>query len=71
MMKRPQPTSVWNKGRKRTEVKKKRNLSEKTERQGKSYTEEHKKNYMSCMGARSSLTAKLTEQQVIEIRLRF
>jgi len=68
MMKRPKPTSVWNKGRRHTEEEKK-HLSEKLK--GRRITEEHKKKLHELYKGEKSLTAKLTEQQVIEIRLRF
>lgn len=68
MMARPKPTSVWNKGRKRTEEEKK-NLSEKMK--GRLITEEHKQKLRELYKGENSLSAKLTEKDVIDIRLRF
>lgn len=67
MKQRPKP-KPWNKGRRHTEEEKK-HLSEKLK--GRRITEEHKKKLHELYKGEKSLTAKLTEQQVIEIRLRF
>lgn len=67
MKQRPKP-KPWNKGRRLTEEEKK-HLSEKLK--GRRITEEHKKKLHELYKGEKSLTAKLTEQQVIEIRLRF
>lgn len=67
MKQRPKP-KPWNKGRKHTEEEK-RNLSEKLK--GRKITEEHKLKLREMYKGENSLSAKLTEQQVIEIRLRF
>ncbi len=67
MEQRPKP-KPWNKGRRHTEEEKK-HLSEKLK--GRRITEEHKKKLHELYKGEKSLTAKLTEQQVIEIRLRF
>jgi group I intron endonuclease len=68
MINRPKPTSVWNKGRKRTEEEK-RHLSEIMK--GRLVTDEHKQKLRELYKGSNSLSAKLTENDVINIRLRF
>lgn len=60
--------SPWNKG-KRTSAETKRKISEKL--MGRYVSEEHKEKLKELYSGSKSLSAKLTEQDVVQIRLRF
>lgn len=67
-MKQYVPTSTWNIGRKLTSEHKKK-ISEKMK--GRYISEEHKQKLHELYKGENSITAKLTQSQVIEIRLRY